>query len=264
MNRNLILTLLATMVIVLYLGFALYECRPGFIVDKSANKVYWSTLDEGRGHLKTLVPGADAASFEVMKDIDTHGYKHNSFGRDKDHVYFQDKTIPGADPMTFANLGKEYWKDAKRVYIFDSMLAVIPIPESDSASFEVLGDGWAVDSKRAYYYKTGFIPEDIKTFEIVNRVWAKDKCAYYYTARKAANADLKTFELMNDSCFSFAKDRNHVYWHGWVVPGADPITFKCENGWNGRDDKFKYKFDNNFGEVFYSQELKMKKEPITK
>ena len=248
--------------VILYLAYVLYGCRTGFIIDKSANKVFWSTLDEGRGHLKTLVVGADAASFEVMRNIDTHYYKANSFGRDKNHVYFENKTIAEADPKTFGNLDGEYWKDAKRVYIFDAMLAVIPIANSDSATFKALGEGWAVDSKRAYYYKTGFIPEDIKTFEIVNRVWAKDKLAYYYTARKLKNVDLKTFELMNDSCFSFAKDRNHVYWHGWGVPGADPKTFKCENGWSGHDDKFKYKFDDNIGEVFYSQELKMTKEPI--
>lgn len=142
---------------------------------------YW-TFSFGR--LNDTLPGADAASFESVK---------NWLGHDSKRVYFKDKPVVGADVATIK--AKRYpLSYDKNDYYYET----VPMRVADMTSFKVIK--WIEDD-----------------------FWAKDsRCAYYDTLR-IDDVDLPTFKVM---ALGLAKDKNHVYSMGEVLPIADPETFE--------------------------------------
>jgi hypothetical protein len=230
-----------------------------YVVDKEKNEVFWETRDEGRGRVRTLVAGADAATFEVLnlpgpiKD----------FARDKNRVYLAGMVVSGAHPesFTFRKLnvrgglrvpggGNYYYRDSERVFIypkhpeplgrwycgFIKMLA-----DSDPESFRVMGGGWSRDRNRVYLFEKGFTPRDIDSFERLERLWARDSKAYYWGTREVLGADRNTFHI-SEKRPCFASDCNHLFWHGWLIEGCDPHTFHITSGTAGYDNRFAYEF----------------------
>jgi uncharacterized membrane protein (DUF485 family) len=63
-------------------------------------------------YLRKPVPEIDHATFEVL-DIDDH------YGKDKNHVFYKNKIIQGADPKTFHYDKDKYnWKDKNNCYYY--------------------------------------------------------------------------------------------------------------------------------------------------
>src|SRR5690606_32551325 len=67
---------------------------------------------------------------------------------------------------------------------------------------------------------------------------------YYHPAFPASafeieEADIRTFEILDDSQ-GYAKDRNHVYLNGNVIPEANPATFELLEEQYTRDQNYVY------------------------
>ena len=228
-------------------------CSPGrgYVVDRKENEVFWETWDEGRGRVRTIVAGADAATFEVLK---LPGPK--DFARDKNRVYLAGMVVSGAHPesFTFRKLnvrgglrvpggGNYYYRDSERVFVYPYSLGgfIKMLADSDPESFRVIGDGWSRDRTRVYLFEAGFAPRDIDSFEPLVRLWARDSKAYYWGTREVLGADRNTFHISEKEPW-FASDRNHLFWNGWLIEGCDPHTFHITSATAGYDNRFAYKF----------------------
>lgn len=91
------------------LSFCLLSCNTGYKkVDGEWSYVTW---DEGHGrrvHPLTV----DDATFSVFK-------KNKAYAKDKNHVFYQGKVIPDADPSSYNLLKKEFFaKDKNHVFLF--------------------------------------------------------------------------------------------------------------------------------------------------
>ncbi len=74
---------------------------------------------------------------------------------------------------------------------------------------------------------------DVESFQILDEHgYAKDKLRVYYKGFPVEGADPVSFELITDL---YGKDAAHVYYELETIPGADPATFKVFNIQWGRD-----------------------------
>lgn len=79
---------------------------------------------------------------------------------------------------------------------------------------------------------------DAETFVILDKHgYAKDKLHVYYKGFPVEGADPVSFESITDS---YGKDASHVYYELKEIPGADPATFKVFNIQWGRDTQDVY------------------------
>ena len=155
----------------------------------------------------------------VQGDVVVYSYWTFSFGPRAD-------TLPGADPATFKQMTSWLGHDSEHVYYKDKLVTGV-----DVASLEVERKPLFRD-KNDYFYETSPMHvADMKSFKVIkwfeDDFWAKDsRCAYYDTTR-IDSVDLPSFEIIE---MSTAKDKNHVYYFGKVIPDADPATFKTIDG----------------------------------
>lgn len=248
-----VFTSLGFIIIVVFYIYFHYQTE--YIVNKSANKVIWQTWDAGHGQQRTVLKGADAATFEVLKFS-------SRFGRDKNHVYWGAMTIPDADPKSFQRFGI-YYKDVNRVFILDVMLGIVSIKDADPDTFRAIKEPWARDAKRVYFDKRGFVPRDIASFKLLSFFWAQDSQTHYYGTRDVPGVDRETFRTIQN--LYFAKDRRHVFWKGWIVKGCDPDKFICKNNFAGQDDKYLYDFNEIHGaDDFWWNKMTFSKKPLVR
>lgn len=231
--------------------FPLIGCGVGYKVDKSNDKVVWVTWDEGNGRREWPVDGADAKTFEVMP-LRTRT-DSNCFGKYKNHVYFAATRIEGADPSSFREYGTDY-RDDKSVFLWiDGNIK--QLPDSDPESFMRIDElFWSRDSKQVFFLDRGFVPRDLATFELLEGLWARDRKAHYYEDREVPEAHRDTFKV--DPVWpSFGRDREHVFWQGRTIHGADPQSFVITKHNEGHDNK------TNFYCFFEDSKLRVLKRP---
>jgi hypothetical protein len=160
----------------------------------------------------------DFNSFEIVKNKWEENY-----AKDKNVVFYGNKKIAKSDPKSFKVIDAQYAKDNIHVYRCGELL------------------------KKA----------DPDSFKILSYTYQKDNCRVWSIGR-LTNADVKTFKLIkykypgNDSKQNslYAIDKNHVYFQGEVVPGADARTFKvvCSDA-----PYCIYGIDTNY--VYYNREI---------
>jgi hypothetical protein len=241
LSRSASLTLIA-------LALTLAGCDVGYKVDVRRNTVTWVTWDEGNGTRRWPVAGADARTFQVMPIPSKNG--RQEFGRDKAHVYRESKRIEGADPVSFREFGPGLYRDDKSVFrsVFlygknrgDEM---VRLPEADPETYRAIDSEWSRDAKRVFYIEwgfvpRGFVPRDIDSFEVLSGGWARDRVAIYFATSEIPRADRETFEPIGTVVFGkvspFGKDRSHVFWRGWLIAGADPLSFEVTREYEGHD-----------------------------
>ena len=187
------------------------------------------------------------------------------FGRDKTHVYYGAKRIGGADPDSFRNFGDRSYRDDESVFLWVDY-EITQIPESDPETFEVLNVVWSKDAKRVFFENRGFIPRDMASFELLEGLWARDRIAIYYGNREIPQAHRDTFEVLVPER-SFGIDRDHVFWQGRLVDGADPKTFVGKSLNEGHDHKTNFYFilkdERNYGPEFRDKEqLEIIRRPV--
>lgn len=141
--------------------------------------------------------------FEVSgADPDTFRFWAGSFACDARHVWCASKRLRGADPESFTMLNFAWARDRDHVWTLGGALAT-----AEASSFEVCDDG-------VYLLPTG-TPAPYG--------YARDHANVYYydfngrpvVVRKA---DTASFASLNDG--HFARDSEHVFCHGSVLPAA--------------------------------------------
>jgi len=161
-----------------------------------------------------IINGEYSNTFEVKDGAVYYGI---SLGTGEFNVYTGDIEYPtgellvGADPATFEMLlsgnfiGRTYARDAQHIYVQH-----LQISNADPATFAILNNGdrgYSKDSQHVYLVATsasgGLLGLNIMALE---------------------DADPATFEIMPE--IGYAKDANHVYHSGIIVPDADPATFQ--------------------------------------
>lgn len=263
------------------LTLTLAGCDVGYKVDVRSNTVTWATWDEGNGRLEWPVVGADAKTFRVMPIRSNTG--RQEFGRDNVHVYRESRKIEGADPDSFRKFGPRLYRDDKSVFRMvylrgtgrgpqkpgrpdASPFTFVQLPESDPETFRAIDSNWSRDAKRVFYIERGFVPRDIDSFEVLSGGWARDRVAIYFTTSEIPQADRDTFEVI-DQFSPFGKDRAHVFWRGWLIDGANPMSFEVSKQYEGHDNTTNFYFilrdDTVCGPVYPPREmLEILKHPI--
>ncbi len=101
---------------------------------KDIHGVYW---------FDKPIPGADFASFELIKKPNSKYKNDRAWARDKNRVYCDGRFLPLADPKAFKLLGANYGADQNRVYYCAKLL-----PAAKPGSFVVT------------YHKTKYVVGD--------------------------------------------------------------------------------------------------------
>lgn len=117
----------------------------------------------------------DAETFELIEKKDSY----NLFSKDKNHVYFAEKEIKGADPH----------------------------------SYEILEDFFAKDKNHIYRGENEIKGADLHTFQILNFSFSKDKNHVYYESSVLQGADPKTFKEVKDYAlpYTFGDQKGNHY-----------------------------------------------------
>lgn len=128
------------------------------------------TFDAGAGRRVRPMEGeVDAESFKEMK--------YAEFARDKNHVYYRARQIPGADPETFERIGKEnhwmYMRDKSHVYLCVGGIAY-PLVGADAESFQILEQPYSKDKNDAYCGNLKLFVDDSKAFEVTEGSLARE------------------------------------------------------------------------------------------
>lgn len=165
------------------------------------------------------------SKYEVQGDCVVYRYWTFSFG-------WRNDTLPGADVATFKQLSNWLGHDSERVYYEDKL-----VPGVDVSSLETIRKPLFRDKRDYYYQADPMHVRDMASFEVIkwfeDDFWARDARCVYYDTVCIDGADLPSFTILE---MSTAKDKNHVYYFGRVLPLADPATYEIlDNSVYSRD-----------------------------
>lgn len=138
------------------------------------------------------------------------------------------KLAQDVDAASFKVLSDEYTKDKNKVYYKwdspDGQFWVDELRQAEAMSFEVIGFNLAKDNKHVWWYGSHMPGVDPKTVELVRDgfVW-KDAMNVWYQHEQIPGADPQTFRHLEQA---FYADKNHVYWSGTRLNGANPVLFR--------------------------------------
>ncbi len=171
----------------------------------------WKRLEELEGQ-RTTAPGHDDLVYWELRD---------------GGVWHQDHRLRGVDPANFEILeGTEFIaRDASRVFHAWSVLKDV-----DRDTFEPLADGYYRDKRLAYFeFETSLKPlkgRTVEGFSVLGAGYARDvSFGYYYgTPLRSCAAPLRLEALGGDG--PFARDRDHIFYDGAALQGADPGSWR--------------------------------------
>lgn len=157
------------------------------------------------------VVGADARSFKTLE------IGNGQLGEDKDRMYLMESAFPNdLDRASFQLLpSNQNWKrffvrDKNHVYYANNA-----IEGADPKSFVVLEDGFAKDDKTAFYQETKLEGVEATAFKSLGSNYATDGKLVFYSKTKITGADAVTFKVSPDQ--NYAEDKNNSY--NFEVPG---------------------------------------------
>jgi hypothetical protein len=195
-----------------------FECVPG--------NDYLSFRDKNNVYYVSGYPPVENKIFKILPDADLATYQDlgNGWSKDNKNVYYLHEKVD-ADPQTFVNINKQYSKDNNYLYSQEPLKSLkkekcntdelIPIPESRY-----------IRTNTKIYYSVdkyfSYLPiKDTASIEILklhgNR-WLKvdEKIVIDGRWLDDPTVDEKTFVSLDKQFF---KDKNHVYYWKWTVPG---------------------------------------------
>ena len=243
----------------LFLGviLALLGCNKGYVVTKRG--VTWEIWSTRSGTEIINIEAADPSSFEVLTwEVSESVY---NFARDKGHVYYRGEVILGADPSSFRPHKRNYFVDSKRVFLkqwndFHELIGCSP------QTMRIIDDFWIVDEKYVYFAGHRLEPTDIRSFFVYpDSGWACDDIDCYYENVKVT-VDRESFESLPDARSVMAKDRNNVYWCGWVVEGCDHDSFQAIDNWSGKDKNNHFRFRSTWANRSEAGSLEVEITPL--
>lgn len=152
-----------------------------------------------------VLDGVDASSFE-------HMFPASRITRDKNHVYYEDKPIIGADPKTFEQLPPPYlFRDWRAVYLEKKELDPTSYRFSKYGTYTIYG---------LYVYRgMKKLHRDIGTFEELEPPWSRDRFNVYHDDIKIHDADPASFRAISASS---GEDKNYRYEREQIVCKIDP------------------------------------------
>lgn len=178
---------------------------------KDKNKVYYKWISTDRFWVVEL-PQADAKSFEVI------GF---NLAKDVNHVWWYGEPQLEVDPRTVELVNPGFvWKDANSVwYQRDKIVG------ADPKTFRHLDQAFYRDSNRVYWSSTPLVGVDVDTFRTFGdeSPYAADRNSVWRGDTKIDGYDAATFEAIHQSVH---KDKDGVYVNGYVIPNADPKSFR--------------------------------------
>lgn len=221
-----------------------------------SGKTYWSD-----GYESHEIYGADTTTFQIVHLAQSKNYPYQDWAKDRNHVYFRESPIIGADPTTFTLIDETFAKDKNHVYFTSDYetpsVKILPdadpktfkivyeaspifdiyyskdgrhafrnaniIPNSDARSFTVIDNNWSKDNKHVYYETTALPGADPRSFNKINDYFEKDAHHIYLREKLIKDADIKSFQILNTN---YSKDKKHVFFWGNEIPGADAASFQ--------------------------------------
>lgn len=145
-------------VLLLPITILLTACTTGY--NRHNGQWVWTTHDEYNGRRDIPIAGIDNGSFKILAN--------ESFGADKNAVYYEGRKIKHANPESFTTLTQNafgYAKDSRRVFLDTEVIL-----KADPETFEVLEFPYSKDKNDVY---NGTLPmqlekEDVNTFVATN------------------------------------------------------------------------------------------------
>jgi len=181
-----------------------------------------------KNHFKALkiLEDADAKTF-IQINFD--------FAKDKNFVYQNYNRCDSLDVNSFNVINQRFCKDHKGIYYYSYGNPLHKIEEANIAEVISLTDNYIRDDKNVYFY-VGYksserfdqvvaIPfknsKNISFFKDVELI--KIDANIYYQSNLIKNVDASSFEELQ---YGYTKDKNHVFFNGELVEGADANTFR--------------------------------------
>jgi hypothetical protein len=199
------------------------------------------------------VKNADYETFEVIN----HDLNIN-LAKDKNNVFEHVSILEHADPNTFEQVKKYYWKDKKNVYLLQFGRTDARILGAEPTTFKVIKDFlWSLDKNNVYYEFDKLEKVTPRLFIGIDKNWGKDNRYYYYHNLRADSLDYESAEIIKSYFMEeparpseYIKDKNHVFFQNKLVKDANPKTFKADGiGWFGHDDKYIFDREKNKGQI---------------
>lgn len=166
----------------------------------------------------------------VTEDVKNFEWIGSIFFRDSQNIYAIDPwnirivhKLENVDPQSFEVVSDRFAKDANIILIG---LQEAPNIDHDSVRFF---DNYFLDQNRGYFILDNnsqlriIYDIDGKTFEDLGNYYAKDKNHAYFKGKRIIGADAATF-TMNE--YGVPSDQNGAYIDGYTVVGADPLTIR--------------------------------------
>ena len=165
-------------------------------------------------------------SLLIGADADSFEELEDWLGRDKTHVWYEARLVEGCDPQTVKAIKKGLIRD-KKDYYFEGA----PLHVKDMETFEIVEFNeyclWAKDSKCGYYDSTHIEGIDYETFKSAGTFVAKDKNHVYRFGKVLPLADPETFEEIEGG---YMKDKDRVWYMDSIMPDAEGKS--VESSWS--------------------------------
>ncbi|MDX2361234.1 MAG: DKNYY domain-containing protein [Crocinitomicaceae bacterium] len=182
---------------------------------------YYGKDDQHVYYSGVLIPGADAASFELI----TNGY-----AQDINFVYYNGQKLEGSSGSTLEIVDYIYAKDENNVYFYGET-----VPGMKGNKFKLLGDSGMGTDGELICYRTDVFPNgDPATLVDLGCGYYKDANNVYSKGQIWEGFDAGSFEVLQ---WGFTKDKYNVYCDDGIILGANPASFEVMGRKYSRDKK---------------------------
>ncbi len=178
--------------------------------------------------------------FKILEDADPTTYEqlNYDFAKDKNFVFRNNEKITEVDHGSFEIINNKFCKDSNGVYHYWYQQPLRKITGINISEVIGLNSSSIRDDKHIYIHvdRRNYenvdeiinIPfkniEQIKFFEDNASIRVDDKI--YYEGLVLKEADAFSFEEIG---YGYSKDTKNVFFHGKIIKGADPKTFKYDD-----------------------------------
>ena len=198
-----------------------------------------------------ILEEADPTSFRILK---------GNYSADNSHVWYYDRNVEGANPRTFVTPDNNNSLDVSYSIVLahddhDYYCGVHPLHVADMASFKQKGSSWAIDSLHVYYLGVGQIGKskvpigDYHTFRALNNSYAADDKCVYFQNKVVEGADPESFVALKEG-YHYGQDKNCIYYQARATSIKDLNALKHKDIEYGLGNAF-----HSDGTTVYNPEL---------
>lgn len=173
-----------------------------------------------------ILEGADPETYSESEDWD--------WGKDAENWFYGYKMI-AVDYESFTPVNKFFCKDDNRVYLrksFDLIPCAI-----DPKTFEIINERYVADENYIYDFVewsdgeeenqlNKFSYQSLKDIEFSHKDYVYFDNAVLYDGVLIEDANRKDFKVLESATHAYAKNKQHVFYDGQKIVGADVESFK--------------------------------------